>query len=554
MRSTWCLSTLLACAQIVCGQQQPVYPKKSFTDSLGRYFQQASLPVFLSVSNSPDQPPVLLQSVSKKPVTLEGHGVHSFKHLNHDLQDVEEFKIYADGIAPITVATLKAAKEFIAKNKHFFGQGLVLSLRSNDEMSGVGGIYSSVNSEEFRIHSMPDLSKEGDYTFRYYAVDRTGNAEKVKSKEFTIDLSSPTSFHNVVSISSENVISTNSTIYFTVADNASGVAQTYYKFDKENFKPYYSGNIPFQYLNDGDHTLTYYSIDNVGNQEVEKNFKFYLDKTAPIMSADVLGDKFLVGERIYFSGRTKLKLTAIDNKSGIKEVYYTVNDAAETHYTEPFYLPNRAGLHNVKFRAVDNTNNPVRDDFAHSIGVIYVDLTGPSLAHSYIGRNFTKADTVFISPLTKISLSANDPEAGLKKISYALDNDANEKPYTLPITVSEEGFHRLSYYGYDNVNNRNSKDIIFVLDSKGPEIHSQFTVAPSKENRYPSYSNLYLSATDKEVGANEIKYTINGGKEQVYVSPIKGFVKDKEYTIKVIALDLLGNESQTIIQFKTDRY
>jgi hypothetical protein len=554
MRKTWLLSALFAFAQFAYGQQQPLYPKKSFTDSVGRYYQQASLPVYLSISNSPDQPSVPLQSVTKKPVILEGHGVHSFKHQNHNLQEEEEFKIYADGVAPITIASFANAKGFISKNKHYFGQGLAIALKSSDEMSGVENIYSSSNSEEFHIYSSADFSKEGNYAFRYYAVDRTGNAEKVKLKEFSIDLSPPTSFHNVVSISSENVISTNSSIYFTTADNASGVAQTFYKFDKENFKAYYSGNIPFQYLNDGDHTLTYYSVDHVSNKETEKVFKFYLDKTAPIMSADVLGDKFLVGERIYFSGRTKLKLTAIDNKSGIKDVYYSVNDAPEAQYAEPFYLPGRSGLHNVKFRAIDNTNNPVGDDFSHSVGVIYVDLTGPSLSHSYSGRNFIKADTVFISPLTKISLSANDPEAGLKKITYNLDTDTNEKPYTLPVVINQEGFHRLSYFGYDNVNNKNSKDIIFVLDSKGPEIQSQFTVAPSKDNRYPSYCNLYLSATDKEVGANEIRYSINGGKEQIYLSPIKGFAKDKDYTIKVTALDLLGNESQTTIQFKTDRY
>lgn len=95
---------------------------------------------------------------------------------------------------------------------------------------------------------------------------------------------------------------------------------------------------------------------------------------------------------------------------------------------------------------------------------------------------------------------------------------------------------------------------MFYTDVDGPEISSQFAVAPSKEGKYPSYTSVYLSATDKEVGAGEIRYTINNGKEQLYVAPIKGFVKNTDYTIKIKALDLLGNMSETVVKFRTDRY
>ncbi len=535
-------------------QTQPVHPKKTYIDSTGRYYQQASLPVYLFVANSADDEPVYIQAVNKKEITLEGHGVHAFKHENHVTEEFDEFQIYADGIAPVTLSTFQKAPSFLSGTKQYYGTGLSVTLTSKDEMSGVEETYHATNGKLFERYTAPVFAAEGNYRYSYYAIDKTGNVEQLRNRIFTVDLTPPATYHNFIGISSQSVISTNSTIYLTVSDTLSGVSKTFYRFDKENFKLYPGGNIPFQYLVDGDHTLTYFSVDNVTNKETEKSMKFYLDKTAPIMSADVLGDKFIVGEKVYFSGRTKLKLTAVDNKSGIKEVLFSINDQPYEKYNDPFYLPNRSGIHNVKFYANDNTSNNTKDDFAHSVGVIYVDLTGPSLSHSFNGPTFIKADTVFVNPKTTVSISGSDPEAGLKKLAYSFEGSINETPYSKPITIPEGGVQKLSYFGYDNVNNKNAKETFFITDRQGPQITNQFAAPANKEGKYPSYTTIYLAAVDTEVGADLITYSINGAKEQSYIAPLKGFAKNKEYTIKVTAIDLLGNKSETEIKFKTDRY
>jgi hypothetical protein len=533
---------------------QPVHQKKIYIDSAGRYYQQASLPVYLLVANSPDGKPVPLQAVNKKEIMLEGHGVHAFKHENHITQEFDEFQIYADGIAPVTLSTFQKAPSFLSGTKQYYGAGLSVTLASKDEMSGVEETYHSINGETFTSYTTPTFLAEGNYTYTYYAIDKTGNAEQLRNRIFTVDLTSPATYHNFIGISSQNVISTNTSIYLSVSDTLSGVAKTFYRFDKENYKLYTGGNIAFQYLADGDHVLSYFSVDNVTNKETEKSMKFYLDKTAPIMSADVLGDKFIVGEKVYFSGRTKLKLTAVDNKSGIKEVLFSINDQPYEKYSDPFYLPNRSGIHNVKFYANDNTSNNTKDDFAHSVGVIYVDLTGPSLSHAFNGPTFIKADTVFVSPKTTVSISGNDPEAGLKKLAFSYGGSTDEIPYTKPIIIPEGGVQKLSYVGYDNVNNKNSRETFFITDRQGPQITNQFAAPANKEGKYPSYTTIYLAAVDSEVGADLIMYSINGAKEQPYIAPLKGFAKNKEYSIKVNATDLLGNKSATEIKFKTDRY
>ena len=422
-------------------------------------------------------------------------------------------------------------------------------------MSGVNAMYHSVNQQNFTRYSPVNFSEEGVYSYSYYAVDNVGNEEKVNTRQFTVDLSAPVTNHHIIGISSENVISTNTVFYLTKLDSLSGVSKTYYHFDKQGDIPYISGNIIFSSLKDGEHSITYYSVDNVKNKEKETTINFYLDKTAPIMSADVLGDRFIVEDKVYFSGRTKLKLTAIDNKSGVKELMYSVDESKYNRYDEPFYLPGKAGLHTVKYYAVDNTSNTEKDQYKHSVGLIYVDLTGPSLQNQFEGPRFKKGDTIYISTETKINLTGFDPESGLHHIAYSLDKEVKETSYHKSFSIDTPGLHVVDYYGYDNVNNRNVKQFTFVVDNTGPEIIENFSVLPqNNESTYPSYVALYFANTDSQTGGGEIYYSINGSTELLYTSSLKGFEKSKEYSIKIKALDKLGNKSVKEIHFRTGLY
>jgi hypothetical protein len=550
------ISTLLLLAILplsLIGQQLE-HKKKTYIDSLGHYYQQAALPVYFYVSNSPEEKPTqVLVNNKKEPIYLEGHGVHGLKHHNVKTNATEAFDIYADGISPITSSHFFGAPSFVSANR-YYGRGLQIALKATDEMSGVEAIYHSLDGAPMNKYSPLSISNEGKHDYGYYAVDRVGNVEKLKAERFIVDLSPPSTYHNFVGISTEQVISTGSSIYLTVSDSLSGVSSTSFHFDKEKPRSYAGGNIPFQYLADGNHAIYYHSVDRVNNTEEEKSFSFYLDKTAPIMSADILGDKFLVGEKVYFSGRTKLKLTAVDNKSGIKDVMYAINSEPFQKYSDPFYLPGKSGYHSVKYYAIDNTTNTSKDNFEHKVGVIYVDLTGPSLSHRFEGTTFLKADSLYTSPLNKLILSAYDPESGLQYIAYSIDDQSEETKYSVPISIIAPGKHTINYFGYDNVNNRNSKSISIIVDNQGPVIFSQYSVAPISENKYPSNVSLFLAATDGQVGTKQILYNINDGKDNLYAAPLSGFQKEKQYVIKVTAYDLLGNKTFKEVKFETGKY
>lgn len=76
-----------------------------------------------------------------------------------------------------------------------------------------------------------------------------------------------------------DVFISNVTVSFNATDDLSGVNATYYSLDAVNFSVYLE---PFNISGDGRYTITYYSVDNVGNQETPKNTSFTILLVGPV--------------------------------------------------------------------------------------------------------------------------------------------------------------------------------------------------------------------------------------------------------------------------------
>ena len=557
-------------------QTKIIPEKKSFEDSTGLLYWNKEVPVYLHLSSTPEGKGNLLKSkIHAKytnPFYFDTEGINYMrthyavdtatrKTVNPHIEILWE--VYADGKAPISKAAFKGAKRYNIGKKTYYGKNLELTLSSYDAGSGVKSIYYSINNQDFKeYNSQINITENADqYTLKYYATDNVGNVEdEHKHKiEFFIDEDAPETFHNITGINlKENIIALNTKIYLDASDKMSGLKATYYKFDEGPFIPYNGNILPLKQLTEDEHTLTYYSEDKVGNIEQEKSFKFFLDKTAPILTSDVLGDRFIVNNKIYFSGRTKLKLTAVDNKSGVKEVKYSIDGADFGKYDQPFYLPKKPGYHIIKYYAIDNTENNTGiggsnyKNYKYSTKNIYVDLVGPTLKHSFLGNRFSTRDTMFMGKTSKIKLSATDTESGLQYISYSIDGEQKETIYNKPFSVSGNGKHMIEYFGYDNVNNRNISRMYVIVDENPPEPNYVFSVESYKSENgipvYPSYVQIYLSGIDKMTGTEKIFYSINGSVEKIYSSPISGFTKG-EKTLKFKTIDKLGNEKYKEVSF-----
>jgi hypothetical protein len=556
--------------------QQPLEHKhKIYRSPNNKLYIQKTLPLYLYISTEPDKKGEMhqMESDSTKnfanPMYLDTEGYNSFRSPSavdqktlqtyYPLTDVV-FEVYADSRTPRTRLNYDTNKKYIKANNLFIGAGLTLELISTDAMSGVEQTLVSIDSTGYKKYeSAIILDKEKEYTIDYYAVDNVGNAEKARKVVFNVDLSNPKTELVFEGDTYEQVISGHTKIKLLATDKLSGVKAIYFSFDDKKFGVYtgilYSAN-----LSEGEHKLTYYAVDNVGNEEEKQSYTFFVDKTAPILVDEIMGNSFVVNGKEYSSGRTKLKLTAVDNKAGVKEIKYSINNEDYQNYEKPFYLTTVSGSLAVLSYAIDYVGNKsTASEKSTKSRAAYVDLTGPILKFDFIGKMFKARDTLFINKDTKIKLWATDTESGLKTLSYSYDNGA-EIPYDKPFSIDKEAHHVLNIYGYDNVDNSNREAVNLVVDNTGPDIYSRFSILPISKKEindkqvdvYSSQVVLFLSATDAKVAIDRIYYSVNGDPEKMYTGIIDGFKRGKDYEILIKAYDKLGNVKTQTVEFATD--
>jgi hypothetical protein len=551
-------------------QEQLQHKKKTFRDADGKLYINKDLPVYLWLSTDPKGEKHQLKSEETpdytNPMYFDTEGRNTIRSPwcvdqetkktaipQHDIV----FEVYADSRPPLTEFEYNTQNTYLSKGVIYSKPGFEFKLKANDALSGVEKLYYSLDGKAFQEYSSPiTFNNEKQYTIKYYAVDRVGNPENIKIKKVEIDKSSPETSHQVEGDFHDDILSLRSEIKLAANDAASGVSSIHYKIN-DQYERNYSSPVKMWGLDEGDHKITYYAKDNLGNIEKANTYKFFIDKTPPKILEEIIGNNFVSGGVQYASGRSQLKLTAIDNKAGVKEIKYSINGRAYMVYSKPIYLSDNKGSLSVKTYAVDNVNNKNYKKKMDTKGnVPYIDLTGPDLSHSFIGNKFHTNDTMFINKDTKITLKAYDKEAGANRITYNIDN-GNEKDYKEPFQIKKEGFHEVEFTGYDNVDNTNNKEFGVFVDNKGPEIFTRFSVLSRKKKKvdneeldvYPSHVMLFLSATDTYVGNEKIYYSINGGPFKKFYRFIEDFSSGKKYTVGIKAYDQLQNKREDKINF-----
>ncbi len=573
MKKLYLLAAIISVSQFCLLGQEPLqHEKRIYISPDGRMFIQKSLPIYLRLANSPEdntESHILKSEVTgeySNPMYLDTEGYNTFRSPwivdTITLKPVfprEDiiFEIYADSKPPVTSISYGEITVFKTLGAIYTGKNSEIALEADDQTSGVENIYFSVDGSDFQAFNSPVIiDQEKEYIIKYYSADNVGNAEEVHSVNIILDKTNPETVLEISQDRHENIISGKSRIILKAEDKGIGVKEVYYSLDNGPVKKY-ATPLRAALLTQGEHKLAYYGVDKVDNTEAENIFDFYVDKTPPTIVQEIIGKSFFAGGREYSSGRSRLKLTTFDNKAGVKEVYYSINNSEYKKYDKPFFLSNVTGNLTVKAYALDNVNNKTESlEKGSKTSIPYVDLSGPSLSYGFSGPTFVQRDTVYISNTTLVNLKANDTESGINKIEYVVD-DNETKVFAEPFSLDEEGRHTIKITGYDNVDNTNMLDFTVILDKTGPELYSRFSILPNgKENpdgtilnTYPDHTVLFLSSTDNVVGFNEMYYSINNNPEKKYAGLIRGFSSEGRYKVKIRVLDNLGNETLKVIDF-----
>ena len=114
------------------------------------------------------------------------------------------------------------------------------------------------------------------------------------------------------------------TLTLQATDDVSGVDAIFYKIDGGEWTEYV---IPVEICTDGQHQVSYYSVDKAGNTEAIKGpFSFKIDKTAPSITITCTAQNLLKNKWL-------IEATVSDETSGIVLVEFYVADALEASIT-----------------------------------------------------------------------------------------------------------------------------------------------------------------------------------------------------------------------------
>lgn len=573
---------LLSIASFANSQTQLTHQKKIFVSPTGKIYFNKALPVYFRVSTSPDEnaPSYLLKSESSakysNPMYFDSEGKNTLrspsavdtvtKKVIEPKQDVL-FDVYADGVAPLTSMKISSDKKFISGKTIFYGKNTKAELTSADDVSGVETLLVSVNNGAYQNNTEAlTFDEEKDYDLKYYSVDNVGNVETPGEVKFSVDVTAPKTTLAIIGENKGKVLSSKASIQLTAKDTLSGLSRIVYAIN-DGAEKVYSAPIPLSVFKDGNTKVSYYAIDNVGNKEDvkvvststekqennESTYSFYIDKEAPVVSFEIVGDQFK-GKSLFISERSKFQINAADEKSGVEKVTYAQNKQTPSEPYSEAFLVTGSGPQNISFAASDYVGNIA----LAQVQQVFVDKTNPKSSLNFVGKQFFNRDTLFITKDTKLAITSQDNAAGVQKITYSLDGKT-AVTYSHPLTIENEGFHTIEFQSTDNVNNpESSNSKSFYVDNAAPSIHYNFsvkaigtkTIRDQTYTIYPSNAMLYIAATDNASGGEHIEYKVNGKQTQTII-PVKGFVPGN-YEIEITAFDVLKNKSTQVIRFSIE--
>ncbi|MCP4298082.1 MAG: hypothetical protein GY786_21045 [Proteobacteria bacterium] len=544
--------------------------KRVFVAPDGNVFIWSKANIYLSFSTSPEKSAERHLLLSKKsldsnkkpaPFSLEGHGRHTIVHpADHkNMQKTEDeniFPLFEDSHDPIARVSVTDAPMVVNGSNIIYGKPVKVSLTFKDEDSGIQSSFTSMNGAKSTPYRVPiNLTKEGDYHFKYYTFDNVGNKSRLYKRYYSLDFTPPESNIKIDGPHIGTILSPKAKIMIKSRDEKAGVKEINFKFPVNAKKASYKKPILMSKHKDGNYVLQYGAVDRVTNKESNKRYAFYLDSIPPVVSYELFGDQYNSKKKTYVSHRTTVGMSATDNKAGVRRIRYFLKSKQGEIYQEPFGFAKKNGSVTFGHQASDNVIN-----ISSRVNkTVIVDISSPTMKIVFHGQHYFSRKTHYIRRNTEISYATNDNLSGVQSFEYILDKS---KPISAKskFTIKKEGQHTISTTTIDNVQNERNNHFFLFVDETPPELFPRFGViatepgdAAGNNAVYPTKTLFYLSATDDQSGMKKIQYRINSGPLKDYKSALN-FPKEGRFKIEIIGTDNVGNVSKKTTRFRTRKY
>jgi len=438
-----------------------------------------------------------------------------------------------------------------------------------------------------------NIPNECHHTLQYYAVDNLGNTEAMHSVEINVDDSPPaTTLTYGTPYYTDGVdewITTSTPITLTAVDYpdcASGVVATYYRINGGTWQTYTG---PFTIPDECTHTIEYYSVDCIGNEEPHHLITVHVDSSPPVTTL-TFGTPYHYDGNNWITTSTPIYLSAVDYPDcacGVNHTYYRIITSSYTtiwyEYTGPFTIPEECE-HTIEYYSIDHIGNV---ENVNSI-VVYVDNSPPEMG-VVVGEPSVQSGekSYCVTSDTPIGITAWDTGCnggvGVDTIYYRIWHNGWSAWATYlggTMTLPEEGLYYIEINAIDYLGNSGYDNFIFIVDNTPPNswmtmemyYHEQyitpwtefsiyadeqgncsacgyiihFAISGPEGSKFYYFSNYYNCNGTWHTGFNNTPVSFQIRNEEGYAPP-------GVYTVKFYAVDSLGNTGDIITEtFRID--
>ena len=262
----------------------------------------------------------------------------------------------------------------------YINDKVTINLDDIDNIMTDSIFYKIDDGAEVKYNGPFTINQEGAHVIYYYSIDRMGNKERIRALNVTVDLTPPETMLTITApfaAQGNQVYASNNFTYnyiITSRDAISGVASVTYSVNGEEAKPYLK---PFAINSSTPVSLEIVSVDRVGNSTTNytarlldetgeiiadrvTDAKIIIDTTPPTVKIQADREFFIKDDRNIASRDYKYTITATDGESGVKGIYYRLDNSGEfVLYTGEIQFYTN-GIHKIEAIARDAVGNTSR--------------------------------------------------------------------------------------------------------------------------------------------------------------------------------------------------
>ena len=471
-------------------------------------------------------------STYNSPFVISGDGAHFVNYYSVDLVgNIEVEKrtdVMIDTIGPVTTATLTGT----TGAGGWYVTPVSVSFDAADSDSGVGWTRYSIDGGGWQYGNLCLFDLDGVHLVDFESQDKAGNTGATDSVEIKVDQEVPATDISVAGTQGDNGWYTSDVgLSLSALDETSGIGWTAYRIDSGTWQ-LYTGF--FMILDDGTHTVEFYSEDLSGNRETVGNTTVKVDHDAPMLQ--IIQSNGIVFNTV----DATISWSAFDGVSGLDRIKTNLDGSPfalqPSGATSQQLLGLSEGSHSITVRAVDAAGLSVEK----SIGFT-VDSLPPMTVDAVAGTNGQNG--WLVTPAT-VTLSATDATTGVKNTFYRV-NGGLWQSYSAGISVVSDRVNVVEFYSTDNAGNTEGVNRITVgIDTVGPISVASLESTIGLADWYVSAATYTISAADATSGIGRIVYRIDGGAWKDYVGPFT-ITADGAHAIEYYSQDVAGHVEAT---------